>query len=165
MPTAPAKTKKTTPKPAAAAQATSTATEPETPKWPVKGYDGPPPWELAAEHADPEKVGGEYPEPYTGPGAVTHSKPLLAEGTAGADVLELARRLAKLGYRENTISQGRNPGDVLDSSVMRSLNQFQNDYGIAENEDSFNGGSVPGRELVNRHVGPYTWQALITLTD
>jgi hypothetical protein len=154
-------------KPATSKPASSTAgsSSSAAPKWPRKGYDGPPPWELAAEHYEPEDDG--YPVPYTGPGAVTHNKPLLTEGSAGPDVAELARRLALLGpeYRDNTIAQGRNPGDVLDSSVMRSVRAFQRDYGVAENEDSFNGGSVPGSALVDRHVGPYTWQSIIQLSD
>jgi peptidoglycan hydrolase-like protein with peptidoglycan-binding domain len=133
--------------------------------WPRKGYDGPEPWELADEHYEPEDDG--YPQPYTGPGAVTHNKPILGEGSAGADVAELARRLALLGpeYRDNTICQGRNPGDVLDSSVMRSVRAFQRDYGVRENEQSFNGGSVPGSALVGGYVGPYTWQAIIQVSD
>jgi hypothetical protein len=130
--------------------------------WPRKGYDGPEPWELAAEHADPDEVDGEYPQPYTGPGAVTHNKPILGEGSAGADVAELARRLA---YRDNSICRGQNPGDVLDSSVMRSVRAFQRDYGVRENEASFNGGSVPGSALVGGYVGPYTWQVIIQVSD
>lgn len=138
--------------------------------WPSRGYDGPPPWELAAQHLAEhdehrELVTGELPQPYRGPGAVTHNKPLMTQGTAGPDVVELARRLAMLGYTSNSITRGQNHANVFDNTVWGDVVQFQRDHGVRENEASFSGGTVPAQDLVHRHVGPYTWQALIELSD
>lgn len=159
-----------------------TETKGEATSWPARGYDGPPPWELATKHLlehdeHRKRAGlktddqgnlvpsGEVPQPYRGPGAVTHNKPLMAQGTAGADVAELARRLGVLGYTANSIAKGTNHANVLDDSVWNDVVQFQRDHGVYENEASFSGGSVPAQDMVGRHVGPYTWQALIELSD
>lgn len=158
---------------ATAAASTSEASSPG--KWPALGYDGPEPWDLAADHLDAndeayDRVHGDDPEPYLGPGAVTHSMPLLTQGTADATfptpvVSELARRLKELGYVDNTITHGENAAGVLDASVWASVQQFQRDHNVRENIGGFAGGTVPPQDLVDRHVGPYTWQALIELSD
>jgi hypothetical protein len=54
---------------------------------------------------------------------------------------------------------------VLDSSVWNDVVRFARDHGVKENEASFSGGNVPAQDLVNVHIGPYIWQALIELSD
>jgi peptidoglycan hydrolase-like protein with peptidoglycan-binding domain len=182
----------TAPTPAPAAESASATTSsgptPSPGPWPAKGYDGPAPWELADQHLkehDEHRAlvgmklddngqltpgGGRQPEQYRGPGAVTHSMPMLTQGVADASyptpvVSELVRRLKLLGYCENSIAKGTNAAGVFDASVWTDVVNFQRDHGIVENEQSFAGGTVPAQDLVDRHVGPYTWQALIELSD
>jgi hypothetical protein len=130
--------------------------------WPRKGYDGPAPWEAARLHAADGHTRAVSPDPYRGPGEVTHSEPLLTEGAAGEPVARLAELLRVLGYRDNTIARGENPAFVLDQSVMHDVVAFARAHNVAEDLESFRGGSVPAEDAIARIVGPYTWQALHT---
>ena len=112
--------------------------------WPREGYDGPPPWEL--DNADGE--------------VINHNRPTLTYGSAGPDVAELVRLLAKCGLRSNTIAQGTNTIGFLDQSVMADVHAFRARYRVANAPDEFAGREVPGDRLVDEHVGPYIWQAL-----
>lgn len=117
------------------------------------------PWDEAAKNAGDEHQAPD-PLPYTGPGAVTHSHPILSFGAAGQPVLDLVTLLAVLGYRENSIIKGANAYAVLDDTVMGDVRRFLADHDVAEAPSAFAGQAVPARDLVGNHVGPYIWQAL-----
>jgi hypothetical protein len=133
--------------------------------WPREGYDGPPPWEVAAAHAEDRHTRADQPDPYRGPGAVTHSEPLLTEGAAGDAVARLAELLKVLGYRDNTIARGENPANVLDQSVMHDVVAFARSHNVGEDLESFRGLAVPAEDAVQRVIGPYTWQALYAAAE
>lgn len=117
------------------------------------------PWETAAAHATDAHTGDD-PLPYDGPGAVTHSHPIVTFGSAGEPVRHLARLLAELGYRDNTITRGLNAAGVLDDSVMTCVRAFCADTGARNDLAEYRGQSVPAEDLVRNHVGPHIWQAL-----
>jgi hypothetical protein len=134
-----------------------------------KGYDGPPAWEVAAENGGPEhqlerdpdtREPKRRPRPYRGPGAVTHSRPILSYGSAGPEVRELAEMLAELGYDDNEVIKGRSPANGLDNTLMADVRRFATDHGVREDSAAFDGKEVPASRLVDEHVGPYIWQAL-----
>lgn len=83
-------------------------------------------------------------------------RPLLAPGTAGPDVYDLGRRLAKVGH-ETSISAGENPFNVYDESVQRAVQAFQRDEKIDEGFE----GQLADQQL----VGARTWAALISATS
>jgi hypothetical protein len=134
--------------------------------WPRRGYDGPPPWEVARLHAE-DRHHGDVPEPYTGPGAVTHRMPPLTFGAAGDDVRELVRLLYVLGYRSNSVvaDPASNPNAVLDNSVMNDVRSFASAHGVENDPREFAGLAVPAEDLQGRVVGPYIWQALYAAAD
>jgi hypothetical protein len=140
-------------------------------QYPQRGYQGPPPWEIAAVHGDEShdlKIDPRTntptgaPVPYTGPAAVVHDEPLLTYGSAGPEVERLVGLLARLGYADT-----REPlaaaAQVFDNSVMANVQRFQSEHGVSESLDQFQGLNVPAATLVEHHVGPYTWQALYDL--
>lgn len=127
--------------------------------WPREGYDGPAPWEVGALHAD-ERHQGAVPEPYNGPGAITHTMPMLTFGAAGDPVRVLGELLRTLGYKTNSLATGENPNAVLDNSVMNDVRDFCTRYGVRNSQQEFEGLSVPAADVIDRVVGPYIWQAL-----
>lgn len=126
----------------------------------TKGYDGPHPAEIA--QALGEDVGSD---PYVGPGAVTHHRPYLTTGSAGDDVEDLVRLLKAAGYADNSLVRGENPSRVLDTSIMTEVRRFARDYGIENHESEWQGQAVPANELQHAYVGPYIWQALLTVAQ
>lgn len=128
-------------------------------EWPSKEWDGPAPWDLARKFD--EGTDRREDEPYLGPCAVTHSHPTLTYGAAGPEVAELVRLLAVAGYRTNSVIEGKNPSLVLDTSVMADVKRFAQDYNVANDHSEWHGKAEPAHKLVDEHVGPYIWQALL----
>lgn len=146
-----------------------TAEKPQTPRqryrsWPSKGgFDGPQPWDLKALKIDPTDL--EPGERDTlSPVVIDHGLPILTSGESGAPVLELAHRLADLGY-PTSIARGQNAFNVYDDTVAQAVDLFRGEWGIEEDPHLFGGLHPAAREAAARHVGPYTWEALIRASD
>jgi hypothetical protein len=137
-----------------------------------RGYDGPPPWEVAQAHGDElhqlkidtstrEPIA--TPTPYVGPGAVTHSEPILTTGAADTSTDGAVSRLAALlrdaGYEDNRDPLARAAG-VLTNDLMREAHRFAGDHGIGNDVTEWQGRDVAADRLVGDVVGPYIWQGL-----
>lgn len=115
-----------------------------------------------AEPSRPPQFGGQQFTPTTpqseGDGYVS-SRPLLMVGAAGAIVAELAHALEAAGY-PNKIAAGE-AQPVLDDELMRLVQQFQDDQGIAPHRPQGEAAPlVPGRDRHSGVVDALTWQAL-----
>jgi len=110
--------------------------------WPSKGGKGKQPW----EHGDTL--------------VLAHGRPTLSSGSDGPAVADLATRLASLGY-ESSFSRGENHFGIVDESVLGAAQSFRRDYGVLEDPSGFPGGEP---EAAN-HVGPWTWEALLRVTE
>jgi peptidoglycan hydrolase-like protein with peptidoglycan-binding domain len=104
-------------------------------EWPVKGYNGPQPWE--AEN----------------PPELTQNHLMVSSGSAGDEVVELAALLAHLGYG-TSISSGQNPHAIYDSGISEAVKAFCQDYGVAEDPAVL-------RARTDDTVGPWLWEALV----
>lgn len=133
--------------------------------WPRKGDQRPQPWDL-------EELGIPASERELPPGApntvspmlIRHSYPILASGSAGAVVNDLAARLAVLGYHTD-ISQGTNPFGIVTDSVMAAVEQFRDDYGVKEDPTPYGGNTQASRERAAQTIGPWTWEGIIRASD
>jgi len=154
---------------------TTTTDEQRSPyaDWPKKGgIDAPQPWDLRGQGYDvgrddetgavtlTHRESGKItrvepgdPDPVK-PIIVGHDRPNLAPGSQGGEVHELAQLLAELGY-PNKISRGENPLNLYDESVEAAVQQFREDYDIAEDPASYRGRQAQA----NVTAGPYTWEA------
>lgn len=123
------------PPPPAAPQAAAPAQPKVMPaEWPHAGYDGPQPWE-----AD-------------NPPALTQNHLMVSSGSAGPEVVELAALLAHLGYG-SSITEGRNPHAIYDSSAADAVRAFCSEYGVAEDP------KVLAARTADT-AGPWIWEAL-----
>jgi peptidoglycan hydrolase-like protein with peptidoglycan-binding domain len=133
--------------------------------WPQKGDQRPQPWDLDAVGIPPSERNLPAGAPNTiSPVVIRHSYPILASGSAGAVVNDLAGRLALLGYPTD-ISQGQNPFGVLSDQVMSAVERFREDYGVQEDPTPFGGNTEKARQRATGIVGPYTWEALVRASD
>lgn len=133
--------------------------------WPQRGDQRTQPWDL--DGLQVPKYARELAPgaPNTiSPVVIRHSCPILASGSGGVFVTELAARLAKLGY-ETSVSRGENPFNVLDDSIMSAIAAFRRDYGVEEDPSPWGGLHDDARSRAAQHVGPYTWEALIRVSD
>jgi peptidoglycan hydrolase-like protein with peptidoglycan-binding domain len=105
----------------------------------------PPAASVPPEPAEPAKVG-----------ELSHSRPILAPGSAGEDVRELCRLLELQGY-ETSMSRGENAFSVLDASVLGAVQQFRRSAGVEEAADESVLTTDEHRAAI---VGPQTWEAL-----
>jgi peptidoglycan hydrolase-like protein with peptidoglycan-binding domain len=133
--------------------------------WPQKGDTRPQPWDLDAVGIAPHERDLPPGAPDTiSPVLIRHSYPILASGSAGAAVNDLASRLALLGYQTD-ISRGENPFGVLTDKVLAAVERFREDYGVQEDPTPFGGDTDRSRRRAAAIVGPYTWEALIRVSD
>lgn len=133
--------------------------------WPQKGDQRAQPWDLVAAGIPQHEQGLAEGAPDTiSPIVIRHSYPILASGSAGSVVNELATRLHVLGYATD-ISRGENAYGVLTNDVMGSVEKFREDYGVREDPTPFGGDTQSGRAKANGIVGPYTWEALVRASD
>ena len=137
------------------APVTPAAAPQDAPVWPAAGATPLPDQQAAAQAAAPAGVD-------VGDG-ISHNRPTLTFGSAGADVLELVRLLGNLGYATNTIAAGTNYQNVLDGSVMNDVRRFCADHDVANNPAEFVGREQPPQVYQDTHVGPYIWEALYRL--
>jgi peptidoglycan hydrolase-like protein with peptidoglycan-binding domain len=117
--------------------------------WPVKGAkDAVQPWEAVA-------AGDDVP--------ITPRAGLapLGQCSQGADVLDLAQRLAALGY-PSTISKGVNPYNVLDESVIGAVRSFRRDYGVRDDPSGY---SRDPDHMADNWIGPWTSEAIRRASD
>lgn len=144
MPTA-TRTKSPAKKASSSKKSTSTnkakKEEPAAPKYGQKGYAGKQPFEQGGPRIKP-----------------AHQKSTLGSGSAGAQVLDLAQLLHKLGYPTD-ISEGRNSFCVLGSSELAAVEAFRRDYGVQEDPSGFR-----DERAAAKHVGVWTWEALLRAT-
>lgn len=103
-------------------------------------------------------------EPVEMPVRPDHGRPVLTSGSGGPSVAELGRLLGKLGY-ENSVSRGQNPFSVLYPDLMAAVEQFRRDYDIAEDPTGFGGDNPAGQHEAQKHVGPWTWAAILRVAD
>ncbi len=95
---------------------------------------------------------------------VSHSDPILTQGAQGQSVVKLCKLLAHAGFASNTVVQGQNPHDILDSSVMGDVERFWQAYPDAREPDSLYAGRQGDlSSMQGRWVGPMTWQKLYEL--
>jgi peptidoglycan hydrolase-like protein with peptidoglycan-binding domain len=131
--------------------------------WPQRGDTRPQPWDLDAlgvPRADRELAPGA-PDTVS-PIVVRHRCRTLTSGEAGPLVAELAARLHELGY-PTSISRGENPYTVFDHSVMAAVERFRADYGVEEDPTPYSGARAADQAAA--HVGPYTWEGIIRVSD
>lgn len=133
--------------------------------WPQKGDQREQPWDLDAlgvPNSDRELEPGT---PNTvSPVVIRHSYPLLASGSAGAPVAELAARLHLLGYATD-IAEGKNPFSILTTNVMSAVERFREEHNVREDPTAYGGDTEAGRRQANEVVGPYTWEALLRASE
>jgi hypothetical protein len=133
--------------------------------WPSRGYDGPQPWDLKGLGIAAAAADLEPGEPNTvAPVVVGHGHPVLTSGAAGEAVAELGRRLKALGY-PTSISAGENPFNVYDDTVAQAVQLFRGEFNVHEDPAGFGGNHPDGERAAERHVGPYTWEAVIRASD
>jgi hypothetical protein len=120
-------------------QAATPAAEELPEEWPVKGYSGPQPWEVAR------------------PPAIMHDRRILISGSAGDEVLELCACLGRLGY-ETSVSRGENALAVFGAAERTAVGRFRTDYGIEE-DPAIISATTPDA------VGAWTWEALFRLVN
>jgi hypothetical protein len=135
--------------------------------WPTKDFDGPQPWDL--QELGLPRPGHDAPPLEPGardtitPIVVPAGTPMLAPGTQGEDVRQVAVRLGELGY-ENTISRG-NPDNafyVFDDSVSAAVDSFRRDYNVREDPSSF----LRDRDQqASTIAGPWTVYAIVRASD
>lgn len=128
--------------------------------WPqVGGVGDAQPWDLRSHGLPQPGVTRDHLPPgqpdELSPVVIAHSKPILAPGTAGDQVAELAGHLATLGY-SNSISQGRNHANAFDDTVMAAVNSFKRDFHVTEDPSQFR----DAREAESV-VGPWIWEAVL----
>lgn len=85
------------------------------------------------------------------------ARPVLTSGSTHPDVLPLGLLLAQLGF-ENSVSQGTNPFNLVDESILAAVNAARSTHSIAEEADI---SGVPVTERRN-WIGPELWEALFT---
>lgn len=102
--------------------------------WPFRGYEGPQPWE--AENT---------PE-------LTTNHLMISSGSAGPEVAELADLLARLGY-STSISQGQNPTNTYDTTVVSAVKAFCSEFGVKEDPKVL-------QARTDDTVGPWIWEAV-----
>ncbi len=133
--------------------------------WPQRDDARAQPWDLDAlgiAKADRELDPGA---PNTvSPVVIRHRCPALGSGEAGPLVADLAARLQVLGY-ETSVARGDNPYAVLDHSVMAAVEAFRRDYGVEEDPTPYGGRNGKAEREAASYVGPYTWEALIRVSD
>lgn len=105
------------------------------PAWPFKGYAGPQPWE--AEN----------------PPTLTQNHLMLSPGASGAEVVELAALLGRLGYG-SSITAGQNPHAIYDDSLVRAVQALEREYGVSEDPAVI-------RARTAETVGPWLWEAIV----
>lgn len=133
--------------------------------WPQPGDTRPQPWDLdALEVPKSERELAPGAPDTVSPIVIRHQCPTLTSGAAGPLVAELAQRLAELGY-ESSISRGENAWAVLDHSVMGAVQAFRHAYGVEEDPTPWGGRTPDAISRAAAHVGPYTWEALIRVSD
>jgi peptidoglycan hydrolase-like protein with peptidoglycan-binding domain len=150
--------------------ATATAEQPSLRQryrdWPQKGdEDRAQPWDLDALNvpkSDRELDDGARDT--VSPVVIRHAYPVLASGAASPAVAELGRRLADLGY-DNSVSEGANPFNVVDDSVLSAVDRFRSDYGVQEDPTPYGGTNTAAQLRAALHIGPYTWEAVLRASD
>lgn len=133
--------------------------------WPQKEDPRPQPWDLDAvgiPKADRELAPGA-PDTVS-PVLIRHSYPVLASGSGGAAVHELAARLAVLGYQTD-ISQGENPFGVVNDSIMNAVERFRDDHHVQEDPTPYGGDTPKTRTRAALTIGPFTWEAILRASE
>jgi hypothetical protein len=85
-----------------------------------------------------------------------HGRPLLGPLSSDPSVAELGSLLAALGI-ETSVSEGTNPNNVVDDSVLNGVRRFREAFGVEEDPSQW---PVAGKEQAQLHVGAWTWEAL-----
>ncbi len=133
--------------------------------WPQKGETRPQPWDLDAVGIPKHERELDPGAPDTiSPVVLRHSYPILASGSAGAVVNELAARLSLLGYPTD-ISKGENPFGIVTPEVMAAVEKFREDYGVKEDPTPYGGNTESTRTRAALTVGPYTWEAVLRASE
>lgn len=134
--------------------------------------DWPQPADTRAQPWDLDAIGIPKHERELAPGApdtispivIRHSYPILASGSAGAVVNELASRLHLLGF-DTDISKGENAFGVVTDKVMAAVEAFREAYGVKEDPTPYGGNTESTRTRAALTIGPFTWEALIRASD
>lgn len=133
--------------------------------WPQKDDQRPQPWDLDTLGIPKADRDLEPGSPNTiAPIVIRHRCPTLGSGAAGPMVADLAVRLHALGYA-TSIARGENPYAVLDHSVLTAVETFRREYGVEEDPTPYGGRSNQAVAEAASYVGPYTWEALIRVSD
>jgi hypothetical protein len=133
--------------------------------WPTKGDTRDQPWDLEAlgvSKADRELEPGARDT--VSPVVIRHGYPVLASGAASPAVAELGRRLGELGY-PNSVTDGSNPFNVVDDSLLSAVDRFRDDYGVQEDPTPYGGTNTAAQLKAALHIGPYTWEAVLRASD
>lgn len=133
--------------------------------WPQKGDERPQPWDLDALKVPKAERELEPGKPNTvSPVVIRHSYPILASGSQGSAVSELATRLHLLGY-ETDLARGENPFSVLTHDVLSAVDKFREDHGVEEDPTPYGGNTAQSRARAAHTVGPFTWEAILRASE
>jgi peptidoglycan hydrolase-like protein with peptidoglycan-binding domain len=129
--------------------------------WPQKADTRAQPWDLdKLGVSQTERVLEAGKANTVSPIVIRHSYPILASGSAGSVVTELASRLNLLGYTTD-VSRGENHYGVLTHDVMSAVEQFRQEFNVREDPTPFGGNTEQSRAKAAAIVGPFTWEAVL----
>jgi hypothetical protein len=84
-----------------------------------------------------------------------HGRPPLGPLSSDPAVAELGALLKAVGI-ETSVSEGRNPNNVMDQSMIDGVQRFRDAFGVEEDPSQW---SRP--ENAERHVAAWTWEGLL----